>query len=286
MRHEFNSEKVDPRIFIVGCSRSGTTLLQTLIASHPKVTTFPETHFFWKTVGRRNYISRFITWMGLSTMREMSILSTILNKLELSHLGNNIPKQPIKYQESVEIYLSLLDEIAVNRDNKEVWVEKTPKHIFEIPWILEYVPNAKVIHIVRDGREVVSSIVKRSREHPDQFKRQGIRYALSLWNKTIKISQKFVNEKNNYVLRYEDLVSDTNKVMTGVGDFLGLSYSNVDFKRRDAVYSNAVKSSEPWKYNVTNSINNRNSKFDKIFTEKEKKYINKRIRDNDFYDFE
>jgi len=281
---EFDSEKVDSRIFVVGCSRSGTTLLQTLIASHPKITTFPETHFFWKTVGR-NYITKLITWMGLSTMREMGVLSAILKKFELPHLGHRIPTQPIKYQECVEIYLSVLDEIATNRDAKVAWVEKTPKHIFEVSWIMKYVPNAKIIHIARDGREVVSSIVKRSRDHPNQFKRQGIRYASSLWNKTIKISQQYVGEKNNHILRYEDLVSNTHKVMTEVGNFLDLSYSNINFNKREAAYTNAVKRSEPWKRNVANKINNRNSKFDKIFTEKEKRYINKKLKSNVFYDF-
>ena len=282
--YQFDADTVDSRIFIVGCSRSGTTLLQTLIASHPHVTTFPETHFFWKTVGR-NYLRKLVISTGLSTMGEMHVLSAILDKMELSHLAGNIPRQPLKYQKSVEIYLSLLDEVTVSRENKRVWVEKTPKHIFDIFWIQKYVPKAKIVHIVRDGREVVSSIVKRSREYPVKFRGQGIRYATSLWNKTIQISQNYMHEKDNFVLKYEDLVGDTEGVMTKVGDFLNLDYSHANFEKREGVYSKSVKRSEPWKTNVTSGINNRNSKFDKIFTDKEKKYIYKKLITNDFYSF-
>ena len=38
--------KVKERVFIVGVPRSGTTLIQSLLASHPQIETFPESHFF------------------------------------------------------------------------------------------------------------------------------------------------------------------------------------------------------------------------------------------------
>ena len=42
--------KIKDRIFIVGCPRSGTTLLQSLLAAHPQIHSFPETHFFPNTI--------------------------------------------------------------------------------------------------------------------------------------------------------------------------------------------------------------------------------------------
>ena len=46
------------RIFLVGCPRSGTTLLQSLLAAHPDITSFPESHFFRHLIDNRRWLHR------------------------------------------------------------------------------------------------------------------------------------------------------------------------------------------------------------------------------------
>ena len=44
------------RIYIVGCPRSGTTLLQSMVAAHPLLTSYPETHFWDYTIPKNRYL--------------------------------------------------------------------------------------------------------------------------------------------------------------------------------------------------------------------------------------
>ena len=65
-----NRHAVKLRVFLVGCSRSGTTLLQVLIASHPRIHSFPETSFFINGIGVR---CRPLAWIGLSPRARYAI---------------------------------------------------------------------------------------------------------------------------------------------------------------------------------------------------------------------
>src|SRR5699024_9607002 len=111
-----NQKAIDSRIFIIGCSRSGTTLLQTLIASHPEVTTFPETNFFLlPTIG--------------NLRGKIEGLLKILTKGDLKKM---LLRPPLTYKKRVTTYLSILDRITLQERDKTVWVEKTPRHIFNV----------------------------------------------------------------------------------------------------------------------------------------------------------
>ncbi len=110
---------------------------------------------------------------------------------------------------------------------KARWAEKTPQNIRHLDWILARFPRASVVHIIRDGRDVVCSM----REHPDWRWRDGA------WQKVIVdrplawYAQRWLadtaagmawREDPRYVeVRYEDLVADPTAIMRTVSDAIG-----------------------------------------------------------------
>jgi len=112
-------------------------------------------------------------------------------------------------------------------DGKSRWAEKTPQNIRVLDWILERFPEASVIHIIRDGRDVVCSM----RQHPDW------RWVDGAWQKVLvprsveSYAQRWLADTTSgmawrddprYVeVRYEDLVADPPAVLRTICDAIG-----------------------------------------------------------------
>lgn len=100
-------------------------------------------------------------------------------------------------------------------NGKHRWAEKTPKHIMRIEHILKNRPGAKILLIIRDGRDVAFSLLKR---HGDL--EQGIQR----WVDQNNEGKKYWNHPSVHVLRYESLITDFEKTMKETLAFLGEEY--------------------------------------------------------------
>jgi Sulfotransferase family len=102
-------------------------------------------------------------------------------------------------------------------DGKSRWLEKTPRHILHIGKILEWLPNAKIIIITRDGRDVAYSIKQRSGSLDTGVKR---------WCEENLAGKEYWSNPNVYLIKYEQLISDFEIAITGVLSFLGEEYDD------------------------------------------------------------
>jgi hypothetical protein len=267
----FNPGSMQRRVFVVGCSRSGTTLLQSLLAAHPDIATFPETNFFWKVLvhaPRRKYLIR----LGLATGREMKHLRDMLERFGRDDLALSVPDQPWTFQTCIEIYLAVLDSLAKEQEGT-LWVEKTPLHLRYIDTIEQFVPSPLFIHIVRDGREVVASIKDRAQKHSESFGGQGVKYGIRLWNECIQHTKSHQEKVNHRVVRYENLVENTDAVMKKLCHFVGVTYQPEMKEKRAADPSQFILPSESWKEKVVRPIEKRPSKFQRLFDSDRRKEI-------------
>jgi hypothetical protein len=98
---------------------------------------------------------------------------------------------------------------------KTRWVEKTPKHIMHIENILKHRPNARILLIIRDGRDVACSLQKRH---------GSLEFGIRQWVQRNTEGKKYWNHPNVYVVKYETLISDFEKTMREVLTFLGEEY--------------------------------------------------------------
>jgi hypothetical protein len=147
-----------PPFFIIGCPRSGTTLLQVLIDSHPALAIPPESFLF----------DRFGPLLG--TYGDLSDPGRLL-RLAADLLADerirdwNLAASPRELAEkaadpSAAGLIDALFSLYAARHGKSRWGDKTPQHGLRLPELLAVFPKAKIIHLVRDGRDVAESTAR------------------------------------------------------------------------------------------------------------------------------
>ncbi len=98
------------------------------------------------------------------------------------------------------------------------WCEKTPKHLVNIDNIKKFIPSAKIINIMRDGRDVITS------RHP---KHKSHQYWVSpkRWIRYAKISSKNLEDDNFHLIRYEDIIHSYEETLEQLLAFLDEPYT-------------------------------------------------------------
>ncbi len=190
-------------LIIGGCARSGTTLLQSVLSSHAQVCVIPyETQAFCSTA----YYSR---------PRE-------LPELKIQRLRDHFAVHPI----SAEC---------------RYWCEKTPRNILFFEQILAYFGHrSRLIHIVRDGRDVITSL------HPDEPDRYWVEP--QRWVQDVSAGLAFFDHPQVLTLRYEDLVLNFESVIHQVMAFLKLAVTQHIMKYPQFA---TIRESKAWFHSAT-----------------------------------
>ena len=169
----------------MGCPRSGTTLLQGILASPLEIECCPETHSFEKIFSSKkgSRAKRALT----SVLRGCYLRAVLpgripeLNRLDHETLDSGKPGRGWSRTEVV-------DDFSLTLSNgKNVLVEKRPGHILRISTISRYASRSKFVHIVRGGRSVVASLYAVSRRFPDSWGgRWSVEECISMWNAVLQ----------------------------------------------------------------------------------------------------
>lgn len=205
-------------VFIVGCPRSGTTFVQRLLGSNPQIRTTRETHLFDAYLGED-----VRSWRG-----------------EIEKASSNPWAVGISWYLGEDYFLSALREYAYNlikphiSDLKagQLFIEKTPNHAEYIPEILAVFPECKVIHIVRDPRDVVASLIAAAKSWAKYFPKSALS-AAKMWVRYINAvhsSQNLLGKDQFYQLKYEHLLTSTRDVVESLSEFLGVQWKQEDLE--------------------------------------------------------
>ncbi len=268
------NSKISGRFFIVGCSRSGTTLLQNLLASHPAIQSFPESHFFAMIISRG--------WRrkaGIADKRGVQRLGEFVSECRLTKLENLIPNNGFLVKAYVKAFVSILDE-ATLAGRKTCWIEKTPRHLHYIADIEKFIPEAKFIHLLRKGEDVVASLFEVSEKYPDKWGGpKSIDQCIERWKGDLDITLKYQSRRNHFVVKYEEMVTETELVLKKIFSFLGFSNNmNMEEFHNASHSGNTVLSWEEWKQGASQPVNSDLPvKFEKIFSETQKEYIRNQL---------
>ena len=207
--------KNDVPFFIVGCPRSGTTLLQLLIDSHPNIAIPPESHIFV----RFSKIFRYYGDLSKDTNLRL-LIRDLLNDYHIKDwkLGVSIPEfcEMLEERTLRGVIFTLLG-IYAKKEGKKRWGDKTPQHALHLKEIIKIFPKAKFIHLVRDGRDVAVSSSRTIVGPPSIY---GI---AKEWKKYISIFSDFkesLDKCRYHEIRYEDLVQNPQKEMDKTFHFL------------------------------------------------------------------
>jgi hypothetical protein len=265
--------KIKERVFIVGCPRSGTTLLQALLASHKDILSFPESHFFHQVAvqqGRRS--GMFVSGKIKERLRRFLVES---GNEELARL---LPRGAIFLNRYAGAFVNILDTAALNR-GRTVWLEKTPRHLHYVDTIRRYVPLAKFIHILRRGQDVVASLYQVTHRYPETWRgERGIDECIDRWLDDVKISLGYLEDPDHTLVRYERLVQEPEAVLHRLCRFMGVTYDQamLTVYRRES--EKLISANEPWKDTVKKDISTAASgKFFEVFNAQQRRYILERL---------
>lgn len=258
--------KVRGRVFLVGCPRSGTTLLQTLLGSHSQIHSLPETHFFRNLLhagersrsdpvaARRKRLAR-----GLQNWRRQAALSLGWVGGHRGHKAwramPELTGEPppdlrglaaYRLHAHISRFGALLDRQCLMA-GKHLWLEKTPDHLFYIAHIQRHFPAARFIHILRDGEEVVASLYHAAQRYAPWRPYLEIDRGIDRWNRALAESLSWRFHPQHLLVRYETLVADPQCALARILRFLDCPDERGICTGYARTAERLVRADEPWK---------------------------------------
>lgn len=222
----------DRIFFIVGTSRSGSTLLQSMLSSHNEMVIPPETHFFHfiDTLNEhyastspelfRQQILEF-WYSGKTRMKDLGIDKDAVRKMA-AKLELHTP------EELFNLHLTMYRK----ERGKKIVGEKTPRHILKVQKILTAYPNAKIISMFRDPRATAWSEIKA------HFGSPSVLVTTKRWRTYVETHEQLSSElssKQYMMIRYQDLIDDPETKLRKVCEFLEVDFEDqmLEYYKRD-----------------------------------------------------
>jgi hypothetical protein len=216
LRQRISEPKRPPAPFVVGVNRSGTTLLRMMLDAHPKLTIPPETHFIPEVIRRANHentrrrlirsITKHPRWGDFG-----------LDEAEFRARAKQV--RPLTAANAIRCFYDLYAE----GQGKPRWGDKTPRYMRAMPRIARALPEARFVHLIRDGRDVALS----QRERVIDGSPVPMAAAAERWQRRIIAARDGAEEikGNGYEeIRYEDLVADTEGTLRRICAFIELDF--------------------------------------------------------------
>jgi hypothetical protein len=203
-----------PAPFVIGMTRSGTTLLRLMLDAHPDLTIPPETHFIPDVIKAfregSNSPDEVVQLMAASRRwADYGIPEPELRR-ELRRLRPLVrPEVPIR----------TFYRLYAKGQGKSRWGDKTPGYATKMRRINRTLPEARFIHIIRDGRDVALSL--RDREAGLSTEQVARR-----WRHRINRTRRAAKHVPDYLeVRYEDLVAEPEATLQRICDHIELEWS-------------------------------------------------------------
>lgn len=147
-----NANPVNPIVFVVGCPRSGTTLLQRMLDAHSDLTVTNDTHFITRAAKQELRHSA-------NPELDESLVERVVSYHRFHRLGldRSDALSAAQGASSYADFVSRLYDLRARQAGKTLSGEKTPDYCRKMPLLHRLFPRAKFLHIIRDGRDVTLS---------------------------------------------------------------------------------------------------------------------------------
>ena len=204
----------EPRFFVVGFPRSGTTLLASMLNRHSQICVPPETQFF------RKFMRKFKPWPNLSKEELIGRFVAFPRICDLDVQPDDLTDLPANILEQPEQLLAAALTSYARRAGKSIVGEKTPAHALYLPTIEAAFPEAKFIAIVRDGRDCVFSNVRQAWTGNSAYRHSAE------WNYYAEKIEAFKRRHPSKILvvRLEDLLGRPEQFMREIADFIEIDF--------------------------------------------------------------
>jgi hypothetical protein len=243
------SDHASAPIFIVGSPRSGTTLVQSIISASPELAVAPENDF----------LMRFLDEFSRRDLRDRGTLDSFVTKLFalkatkywkierdtlLEHLQHTAP-------DSYPQLVRRTYEHFAHGEGARRWGAKVPYFALHLAVLAQMFPDVRVVHVVRDGRDVLASMRERTRHGATHFPVDA-RFAALRWKQLVLAGSRgaqLLGPQQYLELRYEDLITDPDAVVARLERFLGCTLpAAAEAHYRHAIASAVVHSDDIERY--------------------------------------
>lgn len=272
------------RIFVVGCPRSGTTLLQSILLTDPSIMSFPESHFFVNLFkGRSQLRKRF----NLASPYSRPGFETFISEAGHPEMKTSLPRHGLSLRQHTRAFTQTLDAIA-KQHHKFIWIEKTPDHVKFIDFIETHVSDARFIHIVRHGPDVVASLYDVTHKYPLEWEGPwDIDRCLRKWMTSVTNTYRHRDKPNHLMVSYTNLVQDPALASQRLGHFIGANLAPASLAHRQGIFKKIALQREPWKANSGKAIYQKAAdKFSSLFDHQQQTYILNTIANAGLLDIE
>jgi len=196
-----------PPIFVIGCYRSGTSLIRRMLDSHSRVACPPESKFM------------------------VELLEMLMDKKAMDGLDSMGFSREQVYNKT-RGYINYYFMNYARSKGKDIWADKTPDHVEYIDVIDDlFLNEAKFVFIYRNGLDVASSLCTRHFQAPERYistNRIADRYVgcARFWADQVEKMKKsgVLKSGRAHEIRYEELVQDPDNTLSCLFEYLGLEY--------------------------------------------------------------
>jgi hypothetical protein len=219
---------VNPYVFVVGCPRSGTTLLQRILDAHPQLAVINETRWVdhWFTRPDNVTAEGFVT---------RALVTRVLDSPRFAQLGARredvedlLDGRPLSYPTFVA---RLFDVCGRSRGKARVG-DKTPRYVRSLPTLHELFRQAKFVHLIRDGRATALSVVDwrkaaKLAENFPTWREHPLATATLWWEWQVRLGREAgasLDADLYFEVRYEALVTDCARELGPLCAFLDLHF--------------------------------------------------------------
>ena len=275
-------KNIEHPIFIVGVGRSGSTIFHKMLANHPQLV--------WLSQFNSKFPKKILLSSIVQGARHCPVCGSFVRRFVLPSEGypfweNICPGFRDPHQDLLASDVTPEKKLNIKKSLSKLLTQKRSRLLIKITgwprvgFLKEIFPDAKFIHVVRDGRAVVQSLTKVSfwqawertgnwrmtwleqelkKNHP-KIKPSGATLAAMFWRLMIESMEKAtkgLSSKQILQIKYEDLCQDPKKVFSGVLAFSELDHDGTFEKRIDE-----------------NALRCTNDKFEQEFTKEQQKMI-------------
>lgn len=241
-------------IFVVGVARSGTTLMRNLLERSERIALARENHFLghiFGFAGVRHYLRSAGDLESDDTIRQIVDMIYTQDAHRLARwrevsiywhwLVANVPRAEMERrllaaERSERGLMAAFMRVYADKLGRPVMGEKTPAHLSYVDTLLEWFPQARVVHMIRDPRAVYVSDLRRRRRKPRRpyswlDRIPGLLPALMLlqttliWRDAARRHFRYLRQypERYTVVRFEDLVHKPEEVLPRLFEFLGVA---------------------------------------------------------------